>query len=181
VNPDEIRAEIELRKKRATDLKLRETVWQLYDYHLRRYEELLLKDPPMVYAEVKETLTISGTSIQFRTGTTEYQLFYEERRAEESQRLGVGRAIEEEKITPAKLALAVDGLPVFEFKIRRSTRYLVDGPVWDDSMGEITRFIEGAWTVELVELLQKIKSHEKAIWNQRQLPALKQQMRRFGL
>jgi hypothetical protein len=39
VNADEIRAEIERRKKTATDLKLREVVWRELSYKERRTEE----------------------------------------------------------------------------------------------------------------------------------------------
>jgi hypothetical protein len=96
-------------------------------------------------------------------------------------RRGVDRALPEEKIVPATLALRVDGQRVFKFRISRSTRYERDGPIWDDRLGEITRFIEGPWILELTDLLQKIKAHEKDVWNQRQAPKLEAEKKRFGL
>lgn len=63
MEPDEIRAEIYRRKKRAEDLKLREILWSLYYRHLMRYEELVNNDPQMLFPEVKERLDISGTQI----------------------------------------------------------------------------------------------------------------------
>ena len=74
MEPDEIRAEIERRRRRAKDLKLRETVWALYYWHFRRYEEAMTKDPQFIYPEVvKGTLKFSGTNIEFTIGTTVYQ------------------------------------------------------------------------------------------------------------
>ena len=38
MEPDEVQAEIEQRKKRAEDLRIREVLWCLYDSHFMRYE-----------------------------------------------------------------------------------------------------------------------------------------------
>jgi len=181
MNADEIRAEIERRKKRASDLKLREVLWNLYDGHLSRYREWLLKDPTLVHPEVKEALEISDGSINFKMGTAAYRISYKEGQPEGNEPWWSDRDFEEETITPATLSLAVDGEPVFEFNIRRSTRALRSGPVWEDTMGEISRFTEGGWTVELAVLLQKVRFHEKTIRDQRELPALQQRMKQFGL
>src|SRR5438477_12325773 len=74
--PDEIRAEIEQRRKRAKDLKLRETLWRLYDSHLMYYAEWLKKDPEMIYPEITETLEISDAHIQFHVGEITYRVIY---------------------------------------------------------------------------------------------------------
>jgi hypothetical protein len=191
MEPDEIRAEIERRKKRARDLNLRETLWDLYYRRFSRYPKLLEEDPPIVYPEVKETFSLSvlpstqlfpkGILVQFRMGPKAYQILYKEAPGQHREQWGSSRGLPEETITPATLALTVDGEQVLNFKVRRSVRDEEWGPVFSDGIGEITTFIDGAWTVELTELLQKIKLHEKAIWEQRQVPKLKEQMKQFGL
>ncbi len=191
MEPDEIRAEIERRKKRARDLNLRETLWDLYYLRFSRYPKLLEEDPAIVYPDVKETFDMSvlpstqlfpkGILVQFRMEPTAYQVFYREGPGQHRENWGSSRGIPEVTITPATLALTVDGEQVLHFEVRRSVRDEEWGPVFCDSMGEITRFIDGPWTVELTELLRKIKLHEKAIWEQRQIPKLKEQMKQFGL
>jgi hypothetical protein len=187
MEPDEIRAEIQRRKKRATDLKLREILWSLYNSHFRRYTEQLKKDSELVYPEIQETLEISNTHIQFCIGETTYRLVYKEGPQErESDWVPRRRGIlDETTITPATLALQVDGARVFDFKIQKSVSYTPEMPIFDETMGEITSFIEGPWVTDVAELLQKIRLHEKAVWDKRQAPKLQQKLRedmkRFGL
>jgi hypothetical protein len=184
MNTDEIRAEIERRKQRARDLRLREMLWRLYE-HLRRYEKLLVEDPQIVHPELRDTLQISSrrsiadldcsnADIQLRTGVTSYKLSYKEKRTSFSED-------GETRTTHATLTLEADGARVLKFEIERSTTTGYCGPVWRDSMGEITRFIDGAWVGQVVELLQKIQLYERAVRDERELPALKQQAKRFGL
>jgi hypothetical protein len=78
------------------------------------------------------------------------------------------------------LALKVDDQPVFKFEIRRSTRYLNDGPVWNDVIGEVTRFIEGPWVQEVTDLLKRIRAHEKSVRDKRDAPKLEAMKKRFG-
>ena len=188
MEPDEIRAEIERRKRRAKDLKLRETIWALYYYHFRRYEEAMAKDPQFIYPEVvKETLKFSQKSIEFTIGTTAYQLIYKEGPASEgeTERWGSRSGLPGDKTVPATLALSTDGQRVFKFEISRITTYHHDGPLFDELMGEVTCFIEGSWVVEVTELLTKIKAHEKDVRDMREAPKLAAKLaaerKRFGL
>jgi hypothetical protein len=184
MNADEIRAEIERRKHRATDLQLRDTIWQIYE-HFRRYEKLLLEDPQMVYPELRATLQVSSrrssadldcsnADAQFGNGTTGYKLLYKEGRTSFSDD-------GETRTTHAMLALEANEARVFEFEVERSTASGYCGPVWRDSMGDIIRFIEGAWIGEITELLHNIGLHEKAVRDERELPARKKEAKRFGL
>jgi hypothetical protein len=187
MEPDEIRAEIQRRKKLAMDLKLRETLWSLYYWHLRGYAEKLEKDSEIVYPEVRETLEIAETYIQFRIGETTYRLIYKEGPSVSESDWGSreDRYIFDTTITSATLALEVDGKRVFDFEIIKRVQYTRDCPLFNETMGEITSFIEGPWTVGVAELLQQIKSYERDVWNKRQAPRLQQQleedMKKFGL
>ncbi len=186
MEPDEIRAEIERRRKRAIDLKLRETLWTLYNSHLRRYAEQLKKDPEMIYPEIRETLEISDAHIQFRVGENLYRVIYKEGPKERESDWGSRRRsiYDETRTTPITLALGVDEKPVFDFKMKKTARFTPDMPLSNEIMGEVTSFIEGPWVTDVAELLQKIKAHEKSVRDKRQAPELKQKLRedmkRFG-
>ena len=181
MDQDEIRAEIERRKKRAIDLKLRETIWSLYKSHLRRYEERVEKDPEMIYPELRETLNTSGGRFEFRVGQIAYAVRYqEEDRETRSWGFDDGTTT-----TLIRLTLYVDKEIVFEFNVRKTVEDTPDMPIFHEYMREVTAFIEGPWVDHLPELLQKVKQHEKSIYQKRQAPRQEQQlredMRRFGL
>jgi hypothetical protein len=63
--------------------------------------------------------------------------------------------------------------------------YTPDCPVFDETMGEITSFVEGPWVNVIPELLGKIRLHEKAVWDRRNAPKIQQRLeedkKRFGL
>ena len=178
---DEIRNEIQRREKRAIDLKLRETLWALYNSHLRGYPEKLKKDPEMVYPEIKETLQFSGLKIQFHVGEIRYGLVYKEGVTEgrpNSNFEGVSK-------TAMKLTLEVDEKRVFEFDMKKVVRHTPDMPFFSEIMDEVTSFIEGAWVKDVPELLQSIKAHVRSVGDKRQAPRtqqkLREDMKRFGL
>jgi hypothetical protein len=141
MEPDEIRVEIERRRKRGRDLRLRELLWSFYRSHLKYLAERLKKDPESVYPEIKETIKIANNDWQFRIGETSYRLVYEEKPAEKSR-------WEDETTTPMKFMLDVDAKRVFEFEMKRSITYTSDMPIFNESMGYIASFIEGhgSWT-----------------------------------
>jgi len=174
---DEVRAEIQRRKQRAQDLNIRELLWALYK-RLSGYS--ISKDREMICSEISESLRTSGNVHEFSWGQSLYQLAYTEGPHRKSEFLGRGE-ISEGKSVPAMLALSVDNEPVFKFEIRRSTRYLDDGPVWTDDVGAITRFIEGQWVEELPNLMKAIREHEKSVRDRRNAPRLEAEKKRFGL
>src|SRR5215469_13969555 len=51
MNPEEIRAEIERRKKVARDLKLSQKVWSLYNSNFQYIDERLKKDTELIFPE----------------------------------------------------------------------------------------------------------------------------------
>ena len=180
MEPDEIRAEIERRKKRARDLKIREVLWSLYHSHLCHYETLIQKDPELLCAEVSESIKTSGKSVEFSLRQSIYRIVYTEGPKVRRETLGRGELFGE-SIVPAILDLSVDDQRVFKFEIRRSTRYLDEGLAWNDDMGDITWFIEGPWVQELPELLKRIRAHEKSVRDRRSAPKLEAMKKRFGL
>ena len=74
---------------------------------------------------------------------------------------------------------------VFKFERSRRTESHYDAPVFTEQMGEITRFIEGAWVTELSDLLVKIEDHQKSVLDKREAPKKAQELeelkRRFGI
>jgi hypothetical protein len=182
MEPDEVQAEIEQRKKRAEDLRIREVLWCLYDSHFMRYEAWIREDPQWVYPGIGEAIKLSDKRVQFLIAQTVHQLIYKEGPATESKDR---RGVPEEKIVPATLALRVNDQRVFKFEICRRTRYTDTCPLWDDQLGEVTRFIDGLWVLELTDLLEKIRAHEDSVRNQREGPRKARELealkKRFGL
>lgn len=178
MEPDEVHAEIERRKKRAKDLKIREVLWSLYNSHFMRYEAWIREDPKLVYPGIKESIKIFAKEVQFSIGRTTYQLTYKEGLIAEGERLrGRDRGeFFEEDIIPATLALRVDDQWVFEFELCRRTRRTQFGPVWDNPPGEVIRFSDGPWVLELTDLLEKIRSHEEGVRNEREDPRKTQEL-----
>lgn len=186
---DEIRAEIEQRKQRAKDLKIRELLWSLYYGRFSRYPELIEKNQAEVYPEVRTTFRMSALpstqiypkslQVHFDLASRAYELLYRE--GPEEARDWPGDRLSRFSVTPASLMLKVNGEPVFEFNIRRSVQDAEDGPIFDNRMGEITRFIEGSWVQELNLLLGNIRNHEKGVWDKRRAPKLAEERKRFGV
>jgi hypothetical protein len=182
MEPDEVRAEIERRKKRAADLQIREILMSLYNSHLARYESWIREDSELVYPGISDTVQFSGKDIQFSLGKTVYRLTYKEGPAPKSERIhgGYGEFFEE-KIVPATLGLRVDEQRVFKFEMSRCTTYTQNRPFWKDSLGEVTRFIDGMWVLEITDLLENIRTHEQGIREKRDGPRLEALKKRFGL
>lgn len=175
MEPDEIRAEIERRRKRAKDLKLRETLWELYSSHLRCLADNIEKNPEIIYPEIRETLEITDAYVQFRLENVTYRVFYKQ-----GPTLG-----EYDQKTHIAIGLSIDEVRVFDFEFTNTVRYTPEMPLFSESMGEVTRFIEGPWINDVPNLLQKIKAHEKSIRDKREAPKILQKLRddmkSFGL
>jgi hypothetical protein len=180
MEPDEIRAEIERRRKRAGDLRLRELLWSFYRSHLKYLADRLEKDPELVYPEMKESIKIANNDWQFRIGETSYRLVYEEKPRDKSRWEG-----ETTTTTPMKFMLDVDAKRVFEFEMKQSITDTPDMPIFKESMGNIASFIEGPWVVDLPEIEKKIRLHEKDARDRRNAPRVQQRLRedmkKFGL
>jgi hypothetical protein len=180
MDPEEIRAEIERRKQKVKDLKLREVVWSLYSSQFRRIGEVLKKDPELILQEVRESRKLSENSSEFRFGGTQYQLVYVEGKEEEDD-----WAEDTTYTKDCAITLKVNDSVVFEFKLQTSVIHAMDGPDSKESMREIMGFIDGPWVTEMPELLRGMQSHYQEVLNIRNAPKeaerLKQEMKRFGL
>lgn len=189
MEPDEVLVEIERRKKRAADLRIRDVLWSLYNSHLGRYESWSKEDPQLVYPGIGKTVNISGKEIQFSVGRTVHRLIYREGSvASNYSRMRVSGSRDdpfEEKIVPGTLTLRVEEEKVFKFEISTRTCYGPDGPVTDHPLGEVTRFIDGLWVMEIIDLWEKIRAHEENVRQERRGPrearALEALKKRFGL
>lgn len=69
--------------------------------------------------------------------------------------------------------------------MKKTVQYTPDMPLFNEYMGNVTRFIEGTWVTTIGELLQGIKEHAKSVRDKRQAPRVQQKLRedmkRFGL
>ena len=66
MTPEEIRAEIERRKKLARDMKLSNKVWSLYNSNFQYIDDKLEKDPELILqlSESPRSIPASTTDLQ---------------------------------------------------------------------------------------------------------------------
>ena len=176
----EIRAEIERRRKRAVQLGLRETVWDLYYSQFQSIDDYLKKEPETILPEVKDSLRRSGNESEFRFNNSNYGLLCLAGRVEER-----GRGFGSTETTPMTISLSVEGERVFEFELKKSVTCGEDTPYFHESMGDVRAFIEGPWVEQVSELLKAMRSYKQEIWKQKNAPRetqkLNEDMKRFGL
>lgn len=181
---EEIRAEIERRRKRAIDLGLRELLWKLYHSFLSRYAQQLEKDPAMILPELKESMEIAGGQYCFRAGDTFYMVSYKEGNSETRKERWLGRELERTTTTPATISLWANGASSFSFYMSREVRAARDMVYFSERMGTVLGFIEGPWVHEIAGLVQRIQQHERAVREERDSPRrvqlLQAEMKRFG-
>lgn len=176
---EEIRAEIERRKKRAHDLKLPQAIWSLYRAHFSSINKLLHDDPELILPEVRESLVSADETNEFRFRGVLYRLTCRKGKRE------TDLYDRDTSVTPITLILAVDGSLSFEFEMRQTVTSGSDMPYFNERFGAITAFIEGQWTSDTLELKNAMGEHSRAIRRGRNAPKdaarLKQDMERFGL
>jgi hypothetical protein len=176
----EIRAEIERRRKRAVQLGLRETVWDLYHSQFQSIDDCLKKEPETILPEVKDSLRRSGNESEFRFNNSNYGLLCLAGRAE-----GCGRGFGSTETTTMTILLSVEGERVFEFELKKSVTYGEDMPYFHESMGNVKTFIEGPWVGQVSELLKAMRLYKQEIWRKKNAPReaqkVKEDMKRFGL
>ena len=180
MNDDEIRAEIERRRKRAVDLKLLETLWSLYSSEFKYLDDYLAKEPDSVLPEIR-------SSIQRSTNISEFTFMNESFGLEcvEGPVDREGRGFDETRTTPLKLSLTIGCKCVFEFEMKQRVTYTPDMPLFHESMGRVTAFIEGPWVEQISELLRQMKNYRREYLKRKNAPKeaqkLKSDMSRFGL
>jgi hypothetical protein len=176
----EIRAEIERRRKRAIDLKLRETIWNIYSSQFQYMDDYLKKEPDSILPEVKNSLRRSNGLSEFDFAGTHFGLRCAPGKVERD-----GRGFDETETTEMTLSLSVDGKRVFEFEMRKSVTYGEDMPYFSEYMGRVKVFIEGPWLDQVGELLRSMRAYKQEHWRKKNAPReaqrLKQDMKNFGL
>ena len=156
MNPEEIRAEIEKRKKLARDLRLSQKIWSLYSSDFRYIDERLKKDPELILPEVLQSLVHSGDSYEFKFKDGSYHLHC--RKGKDERERG-----DDSTTTPMTFALKVNGDLVYEFDMRRTVTYGPDSPDFHESFGSISGFIEGPWMADIEELQAAMRTHKQQV------------------
>jgi hypothetical protein len=179
MTPEEIRAEVERRKDRARDLKIRETLWDLQK-SFRSYKHWLRDGPQFAKRIVYPGIELSDDAVQFSPGQMPYELIY--RKGEASSKDYGGT---ECTTTRSTLTLKLNHDSVFEFGVVETAEYFRDAPAFNERVGEITRFIEGPWVTEIADFVQKVNAHAQGAWKERNAPRAAREAeelrKRFGL
>ncbi len=179
MTPDEIRAEVERRKQRARDLKIRETLWHL-EKALRGYRLCLRDDPQFGKRLVLPGIELSNDEAGFSLGQAASKLTYRKGKVSSEEYGDI-----ESTTTHGTITLKLNDDSVFEFEVAETIEYLPDSPGFNESLGEITRFIEGPWVTEIAEFAQRIDVHAKSAWKERNAPREAREAedlrKRFGL
>lgn len=181
MTPEEVRAEVERRKKRVKDLKIREILWglrQSFD-HMGYWLE---KDPAFAARLIFPGVELSGNKTRFSIEQARFQLSYNEGRvtSEDSGHRG-----DETKSTEVTLTLKLNRETVFQFEVRKNVTYTHVEPIFSEHMGETVSFIEGPWVTEIADFAVNVDAHAKAAWKERDAPREAKEAedlkKRFGL
>jgi hypothetical protein len=74
---------------------------------------------------------------------------------------------------------------VFEFKMTKSVTYAEDGPLFNERMGDITAFIDGAWVQEITAFVQEVDQYRRKYWEkinaEKRERTAQSERKRFGL
>ena len=179
MTPEEIRAEVERRKERARDLKIRETLWDL-EKSFRSYRHWLRDDPQFAKRIVYPGIELSENEARFPLEQSASKLAYRKGGVSSEDYGGT-----ECTTTRGTLTLKLNDVSVFEFEVVETVEYFRDSPGFSERVGQITRFIEGPWITEITEFVQKVNAHAQAAWKERNAPREAQEAeelrKRFGL
>lgn len=153
MDPEEIYAEVERRKKRAEELRINETVWTLYKDHLKSYPRWKTKHPEYIHPRVSDPIALPNEGVQVMVRGMKCSFSYSE---------GPGfMHIPGEDNKVCTLRLSVNEQLVLEFATSGRRPDRMDSE-WEYTMLEIDAFVEGPWVEELQRLLPGVKGHEGA-------------------
>ena len=133
---EEIRAEINRRKKIASEMKLSNRIWSLYNSNFQIIDDKLKKDPELILPEVRQSLKRAGDSFEFKFKDITYVLKCREGK---SERDGYGR--DNSTTTPMSLSLSVSDNLVYEFDMRRTVTYGYDSSSFCEIFGNMSAFV----------------------------------------
>jgi len=179
MEPEEVFAEVKRRKQRASDLKIREILWDL-EKRFRGYSHWLRDDPQFAALLIFPGVKLSENKTGFVMAQTACQLAYNRGRVS-SDDLGDT----DSQTTYATITLIVNNESVFEFEVSETTVYGRFEPSFYDSVGEVIRFIEGPWVTEVADFVKNVHAHEQQAWKVRNAPRDAEKAadlkKRFGL
>jgi hypothetical protein len=182
VDQEEIRHEIERRRQRARDLKLREHVWDLFHSNLQHFSGNF--DKEIIFPAIRETLSVANNRYCFTVTERRYELVCKIGK-ERKERCGSRQSEDEVITTPIEFSLFVDSKPVFGFEMSRTVQYSREMPIFSEYMGEVTAFIGGPWVSDFIALLAMVNQHKRAVWDRNakvgREQQLKEEMKKFGL
>jgi hypothetical protein len=182
MNPDELAQEIARRKQIAKDLKLRELVWKLCDFHLQTHARSIAREPGSILPALKETLTIKDNRYSFRIGESPYELIYTQGK---DQTDGYANWEDRTTKTPLQLSIECGCRLVFEFKMTKTVRNGEDGPLFSEQLGEITAFTEGPWVADFTAFVHEVDQYRREYWAKQNAERLarkaQSERKRFGL
>jgi hypothetical protein len=164
MTPEEIRAEVERRKQRARDLKIRETLWGL-EKGFRGYRLWMRDDPQFGKRLIYPGIELSKDETRFALGQATSKLTYRKGDVSSEDYGDI-----ESTTTDGTLTLKLNDDSMFEFEVSETVEYLPDSPGFSESIGAITRFIEGPWVNEIADFVQRVNAHEKSAWKERNAP-----------
>jgi hypothetical protein len=164
MTPEEIRAEVERRRQRAGDLKIRETLWDL-EKTFRGYRIWLRDDLHFGKRLVYPGIELSNDEARFSLDRGASKLTYRKGKVESEEYGDV-----ESTTTHGTINLKLNEDNVFEFEVAETIEYLPDSPGFSERLGEINRFIEGPWVTEIADFVQRVDAHEKSAWKERNAP-----------
>jgi hypothetical protein len=131
---------------------------------------------PPESAEMVESFKEDGGNFEFKIGDSIYTLAVAEQPTEYERG---GRY--SESITKRHFRLIVSGVEVFEYAMTETVTDGPDFPSFDYRMGQITSYIDGNWNSEIADLLRRIRDREKVERDQKRMPTLQAQMKKFGI
>src|SRR5271155_5507167 len=157
MTPDEIRAEVERRRQRARDLKIRETLWDLRKSF--RANKLWLRDDPQFSKRVLYPgIELSDDEARFPLGQAASKLTYRKGKVSSEDCGGT-----EFTTTHGTVTVKLNDDSVFEFEVAETVEYFRDAPGFSERLGEIAIFIEGPWVTEIAEFVQKVNATRKTL------------------
>jgi hypothetical protein len=184
MEPDEIRAEVQRRKKRAADLGIREVVRGLIK-HRDHYRAWLRDDPQFAARLLYPDIILSGDEVRFSIGPATFQLKYKDEPVSSDYDDFHSKGNIPSDHSREALTLKVNGENVFEFAVNKSTDWDQFGPTYHEYFGETVRFIEGPWVTEVTEFVLKAQAHSTSAVKERNAPREAKEIedlkRRFGL
>lgn len=177
MDPDEIYRQVQSRIRRAEELRIRETLWPLYQESFRSYPTWLKNCPEYIYPGITDPIEVARDQVQLTINGKRYLFDYKERNS---------LLPDDYDTVIGTLALSVSDQLVFKFDI-----FITLPEEWYDtrkhSFSQIDAFVEGPWITELEELFPKIKAHQQKTMEMRRKQEredpkkLEDLRRRFGL